>query len=277
MKKIVFLHGFFSSGSCPQAEALRDALSGKAEVLSPDLPMRPYDALEAVRRICDNEKPDLLVGNSCGAFYAQIAAPLSGIPSLLGNPHFRMTEFLTIRKGDHQYKFPRKDGKQDFTIDDSLIEEFGRLEKEQFDFCNDRFADKVWGLFGEKDTLAGFRELFLEHYKEAFTFPGNHTPTPEEVKKYYAPLALEMMEKFPVPEERFFRHFKGMEYRYLCSAHDSETLERTVIYKALYGEGLVWARPEKMFFGSVERDGKVFRRFTEISREELSPEAASRL
>ena len=277
MKKVVFLHGFFSSGSCPQAEALRDALSGKAEVLSPDLPMHPLEALEAVRRICDSEKPELLVGNSCGAFYAQIAAPLAGVPALLGNPHFRMTEFLTIRKGNHQYKFPRRDGKRDFTIDDSLIEEFASLEKEQFDFCNDRFSEMVWGLFGEKDTLAGFRDIFMEHYKEAFSFPGNHTPTPEEVREFYAPLALELLQKYPLPENRFFRHFKGMEYLYLGTAHDSETLERTVLYKALYGEGLVWTRPEKMFFGSVERDGKVFRRFTEISLEDLSPEAAARL
>ena len=34
------------------------------------------------------------VGNSCGAFYAQMVAPIFGIPALLGNPYFKMTEFL---------------------------------------------------------------------------------------------------------------------------------------------------------------------------------------
>ena len=35
-----------------------------------------------------------------------------------------MTEFLRPRIGAHQYKSPRKDGKQDFIIDEQLIAEF---------------------------------------------------------------------------------------------------------------------------------------------------------
>ena len=75
MKKILFLHGFFASGQCIPAISLRDALVDKAEVLTPDLPTHPKMALEQIREICDKEKPDLLVGNSCGSFYAQMLAP----------------------------------------------------------------------------------------------------------------------------------------------------------------------------------------------------------
>ena len=42
------------------------------------------------------------------------------------------------------------------------------------------------------------------------------------------------------------------------------TLERMVVYQALYGEQAYWVLPEKMFFGLVTRDGKTFNRFTEI-------------
>ena len=99
MKKILFLHGFFASGQCVPALALWEAFEGKAEVLTPDLPMHPQEAARFIRELCEKEKPDVLVGNSCGSFYAQMTAPALGIPALLGNPHFRMTEFLKPRIG----------------------------------------------------------------------------------------------------------------------------------------------------------------------------------
>lgn len=60
MKKILFLHGFFASGSCISANALKEALEGRAQVLTPDLPMHPKKALEFIHQLCDKEKPDLL-------------------------------------------------------------------------------------------------------------------------------------------------------------------------------------------------------------------------
>ena len=61
-----------------------------------------------------------------------------------------------------------------------------------------------------------------------------------------------------------YRHFKGNEYEVLCVAKHSETLEEMVIYRALYGEGGVWARPASMWNDELERDGKKFKRFTYI-------------
>ena len=121
MKKILFLHGFYASGQCVPAMALREAFDGRAEVMTPDLPMHPKEAIQLIRELIDREKPDLLVGNSCGSFYAQMIAPTVGIPALLGNPHFRMTEFLKPRIGGHQYKSARQDGRQDFIIDAGMV------------------------------------------------------------------------------------------------------------------------------------------------------------
>ena len=60
---------------------------------------------------------------------------------------------------------------------------------------------------------------------------------------------------------REFRHFKGNLYRLEGFAKDSETLEEMVVYRALYGEGGLWVRPAKMFFETIERDGKTMKRF----------------
>ena len=193
MKKILFLHGFFASGQCVPAVALREAFRGKAEVLTPDLPMHPGEAVRFIRELCQKEQPDVVVGNSCGSFYAQMIAPELGIPALLGNPHFRMTEFLKPRRGAHQYKSTRKNGIQDFTIDEQLISEFAEMQQHQFDGCTSYGKEHVWGIFGEQDTLAHFEPLFLQHYTHSYHFPGAHTPTADEVRTWYVPLIERML------------------------------------------------------------------------------------
>ena len=65
-----------------------------------------------------------------------------------------------------------------------------------------------------------------------------------------------------------YRHFKGNEYEVIALATHSETGERMVVYRALYGNGGVWVRPAGMWDESVERDGKTYKRFTYIGEEE---------
>lgn len=61
-----------------------------------------------------------------------------------------------------------------------------------------------------------------------------------------------------------YRHFKGGEYRVLYTAAHSETLEPMVVYQALYGEKGIWVRPAAMWNETVQRDGRVVKRFTYI-------------
>ena len=60
---------------------------------------------------------------------------------------------------------------------------------------------------------------------------------------------------------REFRHFKGNLYRLEGFAKFTETLEEMVVYRALYGEHGLWVCPAKMFFETIERDGKRMTRF----------------
>lgn len=61
-----------------------------------------------------------------------------------------------------------------------------------------------------------------------------------------------------------YRHFKGNEYEVIGVAKHSETLAEMVVYRALYGDGEIWVRPAEMWDETVERDGKVFKRFEYI-------------
>ena len=58
-----------------------------------------------------------------------------------------------------------------------------------------------------------------------------------------------------------YEHYKGNKYQVLGVAVHSETLEELVVYKALYGEGLTWVRPLKMFLEMVEIKGEMKPRF----------------
>lgn len=61
-----------------------------------------------------------------------------------------------------------------------------------------------------------------------------------------------------------YRHFKGNEYEVIGVGKHSETLEEYVLYRALYGEGGLWVRPASMWNETVERDGKIYKRFEYI-------------
>ena len=64
-----------------------------------------------------------------------------------------------------------------------------------------------------------------------------------------------------------YRHFKGNLYELLYIAKHSETLEPTVVYKALYGDGDIWVRPAHMWTETVEHNGKTVPRFEYIGEE----------
>ena len=49
-----------------------------------------------------------------------------------------------------------------------------------------------------------------------------------------------------------YRHFKGDLYIVEDVAVDSETDDKLVLYRALYGEGVLYARPIEMFLGEVD-------------------------
>ena len=71
---------------------------------------------------------------------------------------------------------------------------------------------------------------------------------------------------------QYYKHFKGNIYRVLHIAKHSETLEDMVVYQAMYGERGIWVRPLAMFEEEIERDGKIFRRFSPITDEEAEKE-----
>lgn len=61
-----------------------------------------------------------------------------------------------------------------------------------------------------------------------------------------------------------YRHYKGKEYDVIGLATHSETQEKMVVYRTLYGEFDLWVRPLTMFNESVELNGKIVPRFVRV-------------
>lgn len=115
-------------------------------------------------------------------------------------------------------------------------------------------------MFGTQDTFAHFKHIFKKYYADTIDFCGPHTMTAENIRNDLVPAIHKMLEEVKPIDERYFRHFKGGKYRLWKIAKDSETLDRMVVYQALYGNCGYWVRPEKMFFERVTRDGESFPR-----------------
>ena len=56
-----------------------------------------------------------------------------------------------------------------------------------------------------------------------------------------------------------YRHFKGDYYLVEDIALHSETMEKMVVYRALYGDQQLYIRPYDMFLEEINRNGKKYR------------------
>ena len=117
--KIIYFHGFASSGATGTAESLRRMLP-EVQVISPDIPVDPSEALPYLRSLCEQEQPDLIIGTSMGAMYAQ---QMFGFRKILVNPSFNMSTLSKVfRTGEHKFLNGRKDNAKTFKITKEIIQ-----------------------------------------------------------------------------------------------------------------------------------------------------------
>ena len=179
MKRFLYLHGFGSSGQSGTVQLLRREFltSGGGEgveVLAPDLPVEPAEALPFIRQLAQSKTPDLVIGTSLGGMYAQ---QLHGFERICVNPSFRISKLYSLlHVGKYQWLNPRRDGAREFHVYKETIQAFAEMEAHQFDGCSEEDALFCHGLFGDQDEIsAATRPLFEEHYPGmAVTFAGGH-------------------------------------------------------------------------------------------------------
>lgn len=194
-KKIMYVHGFQSSGSSGTVVMLRNILyETGVKVIAPDVPVSPFAAVELLRCTAVREQPVLIIGTSMGAMYTEL---LHGFPRILVNPSFHMSRTLVFKGmlGKHKFLNKRADGATEFKIDKQTIEEFRRVEETLFSDTSDMERELVYGLFGKNDKFVNYQDEFVEHYgREHFIlFDGEHQLNDKVLKKTVLPLVKELI------------------------------------------------------------------------------------
>lgn len=188
--KILFIHGLASSGAYKMADTLRILLR-PCEVIAPDVPIEPQAALDLLRGICLDEKPDLVVGLSMGGFWAQ---KLRGQRKLLVNPDFHISELMRVLRGEMKYLSLRRDGAESFLITDELCDAYRKIEDIQFDGLDDAERAITFGAFATKDELVRCGDEFALHYPgHRLDYHGKHLPDFPSVREHLVPYILKIL------------------------------------------------------------------------------------
>ncbi len=99
---ILYLHGFASCGNSTKTKLLKDYF-GEKNVISPDLPIDPVEAISLIKRLIFEQNVDLLIGSSLGGFYATYFCELYGIKTVLINPSTQPFVTLVSYVGTNHY------------------------------------------------------------------------------------------------------------------------------------------------------------------------------
>jgi predicted esterase YcpF (UPF0227 family) len=188
--KIIYFHGFASSGATGTAESLRRMLP-EVQVISPDIPVDPSEALPYLRSLCEQEQPDLIIGTSMGAMYAQ---QMFGFRKILVNPAFNMSTLSKVFKtGEHKFLNGRKDNAKTFKITKEIIQKQNMMERQQFKGITPFDRENTYGLFGIHDTTVNCYDLFKKYYTNAQRFDGEHHLNEKALRTAVVPLAKQLL------------------------------------------------------------------------------------
>jgi len=192
MNKLIYFHGFGSSGEGSTVKTLQELLSDWV-VLAPDIPVDPAEALPFLKEFCKKEQPDVIVGTSMGGMYAQ---QMHGFKRICVNPAFDLPQHkANLYKGIFDFFNPRKNGKTTFTISPEIISHFKEMEARQFDGITDEDRDNVYGLFADKDTTVNCEAIFRQHYQNVVHFHGEHRLNRLVIEEVIVPLAQELVRR----------------------------------------------------------------------------------
>ena len=185
-KKIMYVHGFGSSAQSGTVRRIAMTFP-LAKVIAYDLPLHPEEAMTLLREKTDAEKPDLIIGTSMGGMYAEM---LRGYDRILVNPAFEMGETMASHGmvGKQTFQNPRQDGVQEFIVTKALVKEYKEITCQCFQAITPEERGRVFGLFGDKDSVVNTYDLFRSHYPQAIRFHGEHRMTDESFMNGVVPV-----------------------------------------------------------------------------------------
>lgn len=194
MRSVLYIHGFASAGSSGTATHLRNMLyEHGVEVISPDVPVMPTEALSLLKQMVAELQPELIIGTSMGGLYTE---QMYGTPRIMVNPSFHMARHLTFQgMGRREFLNKRQDGTREFKVDRDMIAQFREVEKTSFSGVNAEEKSLVWGFFGKNDKFVNCQPEFKKAYgTDHFRiFDGEHRLNDVVLKRDIFPLVKQIL------------------------------------------------------------------------------------
>lgn len=194
MRRVLYIHGFASAGSSGTATHLRNMLyEHGVEVISPDVPVMPTEALSLLKQMVAELQPELIIGTSMGGLYTE---QMYGTPRIMVNPSFHMARHLTFQgMGRREFLNKRQDGTREFKVDRDMIAQFREVEKTSFSGVNAEEKTLVWGFFGKNDKFVNCQPEFKKAYgTDHFRiFDGEHRLNDVVLKRDIFPLVKQIL------------------------------------------------------------------------------------
>ena len=148
-KKIMYVHGFLSSGQSGTVKMLQE-LMPNATFVAEDIPVHPEEAVEMLQKLVEAEKPDLIIGTSMGGMYTEM---LKGYDRILVNPAFEMGNTMSSMTRKQEFQNLRKDGVNELMVTKGLIKEYRDITERCFQDITPEEQARVYGLFGDEDPV----------------------------------------------------------------------------------------------------------------------------
>lgn len=190
--KLVYFHGFASSGASGTVQLLRKIFPS-AQVVAPDIPVDPEEALPMLQKLVQTEQPDVIVGISMGGMYAQ---QMHGFLRICVNPSFRISTSKLLHTGVHKWLNGRKNHEKEFRITADIIKRYNQMERKQFDGITPDDRELCYGLFGINDTSVNpinAYNTFTKYYTHAERFEGEHQLNDKVIHKVLLPLLKQLL------------------------------------------------------------------------------------
>ncbi len=178
--KILYIHGFGSTGNSQTVQGLQKALGNDATILAPQFNNDLSTVGQIEQNIAEAKKymhefrPNVVIGSSFGGF---IATFLHGFPRILINPCLLPSERL--------HNLSPNMSKEDIELLKAL-ETSNDIDGEM------RF--EMYGLFGLQDELFSYLNLFKKQYGESktYTMPCGHRIDAENIENHLIPIIWEV-------------------------------------------------------------------------------------
>ncbi len=190
VKTIVYLHGYGSSSQSGTAAYLIKKMP-EYNVIAPDIPVDPAEALPFLKDYCEKNHADLVIGTSMGGMYAM---QMTKCLRICVNPALHLSQVKDVLQvGTFERFQPTADGQTLYTITEEIVQHFLEMEQNLFAPETTERRYDCWGFFADGDTLVDCKAEFAEHFANVFDFHGEHRMNNQVLRDVIIPAAKRIL------------------------------------------------------------------------------------